>query len=127
MLAITGKSKLPALLLDRGADVNGKTIGGWTPLHAAAGMGQLEIVALLLDRGADVNGKNNEGWTPLHLYCLDRTRRRCHVLLLDRGAEVNGKTNYEWTPLRYATKCGHADVVALLLERGAKETENEKN
>ena len=38
-------------------------------------------------------------------------------LLLDRGAEVSGKTNSGSTPLHYAAWFGHADVVALLLDR----------
>ncbi len=31
-----GHADVAALLLDRGAEVNGKTIDGWTPLHYAA-------------------------------------------------------------------------------------------
>ena len=47
-----------------GTDVNA-TVGGWTPLHEAAGWGHKEIVGLLIAKGADVNAKNDGGETPL--------------------------------------------------------------
>ena len=34
---------------------------GWTPLHWAAGDGELEVVTKLLDSGADVQVKDNVG------------------------------------------------------------------
>jgi ankyrin repeat protein len=40
-------------------------------------------------------------------------------LLLDRGADVNATDYTGWTPLHAAIYGGHAEVVQLLLERGA--------
>lgn len=54
-------------LLSNGADVNVAQQGGWTPLHQAAGHGQIEMVRLLLNYGADVASKNEEGKTPIDL------------------------------------------------------------
>lgn len=51
------------LLLQKGADVNAKSIAGWTPLMLAAKNGAHEIVALLIAAGADVHAKNNSGQT----------------------------------------------------------------
>ena len=43
------------LLIDKGADIQAKSNGGWTPLHSAAGQGgHIEIVRLLCDRGAEL-------------------------------------------------------------------------
>jgi len=39
-------------------------------------------------------------------------------LLLDSGADIDAKDTY-WTALHNASRGGHADFVALLLERGA--------
>lgn len=42
------------LLLEKGADVNEKDIGGWTHLIIATADGHKEIVLLVLENGADV-------------------------------------------------------------------------
>ena len=77
---------LHALLLDRGAEVNGKDNRGWTPLHHAAWNGRSVVATLLLDRGAEVNGKNNRGWTPLD-YATWKGHADVVALLLERGAK----------------------------------------
>ncbi len=56
-----------AMLLDRGADVNARQQGGWTPLHAAAIFDDLPLVELLLSRGARADLGNDQGKTPLDI------------------------------------------------------------
>jgi ankyrin repeat protein len=50
-------------------NVNAKTKEGWTALHKAAKVGNLDVLKLLVeDFGADPNIKDNsKGFTPLHL------------------------------------------------------------
>ena len=55
------------LLLDIGADVNGRNKRRLMPLHVAIDGNHTEIVILLLAKGADVNGRDNDGETPLHI------------------------------------------------------------
>ncbi len=69
--ALNGQRDALALLLDRGAPVNGRSRDGHTALHGAAFMGHAESVRLLLERGADVNATSNNGETPLHNAGLD--------------------------------------------------------
>src|SRR5262249_37926741 len=54
------------LLLDRGADANAADKRGFTALHRAAELGQLNLVRLLLRRGARPHPEA-EGQTPLSL------------------------------------------------------------
>ena len=54
-------------LLAKGADVNAKHPGGYTPLHAAAQNGDLELARLLLDNGAIPDAVTDEGKTPLDM------------------------------------------------------------
>ncbi len=54
-------------LLEVGADVNAKDIGGYTALMWAAGLGHIDTVKLILDHGADVNVRNNYKNTALAL------------------------------------------------------------
>jgi ankyrin repeat protein len=54
------------LLIDAGADLEAKNDSGDTPLHLAAGSGNVELAALLLAKGAKVNGRDKYHNTPLH-------------------------------------------------------------
>ena len=70
----SGKKEVAALLIDKGADVNGKIAMGFTSLHNAAGSGRYEIVELLIEKGADVNEKNDFGITPLDMAEVSASR-----------------------------------------------------
>jgi len=107
------------LLLDRGAEVDAKDGGGWTPLSWAAMGGHEAVVQLLLNRGAEVNAKDKAGSTPLSQAAREGYKTVVQ-LLLDRGAEVNTKDAKGWTPLSLAAIGGHEAVVQLLLDRGAE-------
>ena len=70
--AIAGQAEVAELLLEAGADVNGRNYqNGSTALHAAAFIGQADMVALLLERGADPQAMSDDGGTPLTLAELD--------------------------------------------------------
>jgi ankyrin repeat protein/mono/diheme cytochrome c family protein len=97
--------------------INTKDPGGSTPLHHAAGYGDLETIKLLIDNGADVNAKNRRGSTPL-LWAIDNEAKV--RLLLSRGANVNARQVEGRTPLYQAASLGNATaVVRLLLDNGA--------
>ena len=40
---------------------------GWTLLHAASEVQNIELIQALIAAGANLNCKNHQGWTPLHL------------------------------------------------------------
>ncbi len=97
--------------------INEKDAAGNTPLHHAAGFGNLQTVKLLLEMGADPNAKNRRKSTPLHWAIRDEAKVR---LLLDKGAEINASQNDGRTPLYLAASLGHGNaVLRLLLDKGA--------
>lgn len=64
LYAATGpEPKALALLLDRGAPVNGRSPNGTTPLMMAARYGSEASVQLLLARGADPKARNDQNLT----------------------------------------------------------------
>ena len=111
-----GHERITKLLLDRGADVDGKGYENQqTPLIEAT-MGESdEIVKLLLDRGANIKAEY-EGETAL--VKAVRANRGIDMirLLLDGGSDVNAAEGY---PLVVESQYGNNDIVKLLLDRGA--------
>lgn len=76
---------IAGLLLDFGADVNARQIGGFTPLHAAAQNGDIEMVKLLLAYRPDVNARHAEGGTALSI-AIDWGHDEMASLLWQQGA-----------------------------------------
>src|SRR5258708_33892189 len=66
--AVTQKDLRAVLaLLQGGADVNGATADGTTPLQVAAYLDDLNIASLLIQKGANVNATNRYGASALSL------------------------------------------------------------
>lgn len=88
-----------------------------TPLHWAAMEKDLQLLELVFDEKA-LEARDFLNYTPLYLAILgDLQSVRW---LLDHGAQVNVTTRLERaTPLHWAAEQGKADIVALLLDRGA--------
>jgi len=86
------RSRTLRLLLDNGADVNGKTLRGRTPLFSAATAGWVpeESVRTLLEYGADVNVRNDEGRTALEELLVNPSARSQRVARLLREAGAQG-------------------------------------
>lgn len=136
--------ELVKLLLEKGANVEGATKLGETPLQIASGRGRKDIVLILLKHGAKIGAKDQYGRTALS-YAASANRIEVADVLLARGAEINvfeaaalGKTKkleeflssdpksakatderQGLTPLHWAVVKGHTDAVRLLLAHGA--------
>lgn len=65
--ARSGQLGCAALLLERGAAVDARTVAGSaTPLHRAAHVGCLPVIQLLVRHGADGRLQDSDGEAPLH-------------------------------------------------------------
>ena len=62
--AMCGNTAAATLLLDAGADIEGRNADGSTALHGAAFIGDATMLQLLLGRGADAGAKNLAGDPP---------------------------------------------------------------
>ncbi|OXV05084.1 hypothetical protein Egran_07148 [Elaphomyces granulatus] len=89
----SGQVVMARLLLERGAQIDGKDAFERTALICAATAGQAEVVRLLLERGADVHANAKE---------------------IDFG-------HYTGTALDEALRQGHTEIVTLLCGAGARE------
>jgi len=118
-----GKENLAKLLVEYGADVNAKDLGGDTALMWAANGGHLNVVEFLVEHGANVNAASphyaNAGSTAL-IYASERGHVTMVKYLIKHGANINAKNKNGDTALSIAEKNGHTEVTRILSEAGAR-------
>ncbi len=114
-----GQDASVALLLQHGADLNLRTLGGKTALFFAV-RNNARSVRHLLAHNATVNLVDHIGLSPL-LDCARQTTCRVDILqmLLDNGANVNYQSNLK-SALYYALSGKHFEAVIVLLRAGIR-------
>lgn len=85
--ASSGHAVIVRMLLERGADVDGKDSIPSTPVFAAASQGHAEVVRVLIDAGADLNAAAI-GLTPLEV-ARSRSHTEVVKVLLDTDGRIN--------------------------------------
>jgi len=111
------RADIARLLLDRGADVNASEPDGDTPLMIAASVGRLEFTRELLSRGASVDARDKGGHTALISAAMGALFKTMPELLVQ--AMFGGDEAAEVISLRQTLGDEHAQVMSLLLDRGA--------
>lgn len=108
---------LVKLLLQHGADENARDFGDNTPLHAAAGAGNVEIVGALLAKKADARAVNRQRVTPI-LSSASSGSVPIVEMLFAADADLKAADNLGETALHRAATGGHLDLIKFLLARG---------
>jgi len=111
---------LVKLLLASGAVPDPRTrLRALTPLPMAAESGDAALIETLLKAGAAVDATNDSGTTPLMIAAASGNTAAVNALLA-HGADVNAREKtYGQTALFFAGGRNRADVVRLLLSKGA--------
>jgi hypothetical protein len=94
--------------------------GDTTPVIDAARAGDVATLEKLFAGGADPNqvaGVND--WPPL-MHAIHKGQKKSVRVLLKHGANVNFQTAHWSTPLIMAAGYGYSDIVAMLLDAGAR-------
>lgn len=84
-----------------------------TPLHLAAGGGDIQRVQLLVRDGADVNARDAAGQTPLH-YAASNGHGQTTQTLMGLGADPSAKDHAGHAPRYYAERNGHSGTAEYL-------------
>ncbi|KAF1955877.1 hypothetical protein CC80DRAFT_446803 [Byssothecium circinans] len=95
------------------ADIDAGDSHGWTPLHWAASMGQVDAAKLLLHHGAAVDSLDSAQWTPL-FWAAIKGHHDIASLLLSHGANVHQVDSDGMTPLHWSVSAGQNATTHLL-------------
>lgn len=117
--ALYGDASLVSRLIALGGDPNIGNDAGVTALIWAAT--DPAKVRILVDAGADVNARSDNARTPLFAAATRHGNAGVLELLIEQGAEVNPPNlgPADSTPLVEAARVGDAEMVRLLVDRGA--------
>lgn len=106
------------LVKQAGADVDGQTTDGRTPLHLASQRGQYRVARILIELGADVHKSSAVLNTALHV-AAETGHTSTSRLLIKHHADIHAQNVQSLTPLHLASQRGHLATVKMLIEEGA--------
>ena len=108
------------LLVEGGADLEGRDGKDNTPLLVACSSGMLGVVRTLVECGADVDVMAGDTYarTPLYLACKGNYPEMVKVLI-EGGADVDVEGRCWYGPLFIACCGGFTEIVRLLVDAGA--------
>jgi ankyrin repeat protein len=108
------------LLLEFGADINGRDSSGSCALSRAVTYGQVDEARYLISRGADVESRNCNDCTPLHCAASSAEHgRELSQLLLAHGADAWARTRAKCIlPVHFAAGHGSVDTCRFFTELG---------
>ena len=123
-----GNEAMVDILMDAGADVNGRRGEGQapmvstaiTPLHEAVKMQNTDMAERLITHSADVNAENAGGQTPLY-YAVYRHDPQMIDLLIQHGADIHHKDEDGRTAADWAVARRDRALVDLLVGHGVKQ------
>eukprot|EP01103_Thecamoeba_quadrilineata_P002403 TRINITY_DN12365_c0_g1_i1.p1 TRINITY_DN12365_c0_g1~~TRINITY_DN12365_c0_g1_i1.p1 ORF type:complete len:277 (-),score=56.42 TRINITY_DN12365_c0_g1_i1:197-1027(-) len=95
--------------------IQSKSYDDRTPLHIAAGYGNVGCMKILIDHGASQNSKTESGMTPL-AFAASRSQTESVAMLIEAGSNVNAKNFHGETPLHLALRRGKLEENKALLE-----------
>lgn len=117
--ALGGQIHCVKMLLNRGADVNGRDALGRSALHYAIYNNKREAFDVLCKRGADCFLADCEGMTPLHLAaargCISISEKLLSMPSFDEKALL-ATDAFDCTSLHHATWRHHEDVFTKLID-----------
>ena len=105
-------------MLDLGSDPNIRDSNGWSALHYACQLGDLQSVIILVEKGSMIDSYSNNKRTPLHLAAL-KGYPEIVQFLLENGSDQDFQDELGCTPLHLAAKKGHVECINILLISGA--------
>ena len=119
-----GDVEAVTMLLDMGAEVNARSVGGATPLYLAAFATQNATACIVLLRRAGAKLTiAGDGCGPLHLACGAGTKEAV-AELVRMGAALEARSNDGYGVFEYAIRYDNVNVLEWLLDNSAVDIDN---
>jgi len=116
-----GHTEIFNKLIEKGVDINEANNKGETALYISIYKRKFNLAKSLIKKGADLNLASTAGYTPLIL----AARYKMTAIatdLINAGCDINVhlKTRNKQSALTFAKSTGNKELLALLIEKGAK-------
>ncbi|EEP78546.1 conserved hypothetical protein [Uncinocarpus reesii 1704] len=108
------------LLLQKGADVNVKSVTGQNAMHFATSKGNTDIVRTLLANKCSARVRDNRGQLALHRAAAIGSVPILNLLLEEGKSPLNATDMDGLTALHHAISEGHGEAALVLLRAGAE-------
>lgn len=106
--------------------INEENVGGATPLHIAARIGNLEITSILLENDASINSTDNEKWTPLMRAAMAGNGSIVGALL-NKGANILQTNSAGEGAIIHATMSGCNECLTEIVNKAKSDPINLSN
>ncbi|XP_033225980.1 serine/threonine-protein phosphatase 6 regulatory ankyrin repeat subunit C [Belonocnema kinseyi] len=117
LAAMNGYTHLVKFLVqDHGAAIDVLTLKKQTPLHLAAGAGQLEVCKLLLELGASIDATDDQGQKPIHAAAMNNYAEVAQLFLQRHPSLVMACTKDGNTCAHIAAMQGSVRVIEELMK-----------
>jgi ankyrin repeat protein len=73
-------------IIDKGVDLECKTMNIWRPIHFLCRHSTPEMIKYIIDKGVDLECETNYNWRPIHLICRYSTPEMIKYII-DKGAK----------------------------------------
>ncbi|KAI9283897.1 ankyrin repeat-containing domain protein, partial [Umbelopsis sp. AD052] len=117
-LFLAGKyPDLVATLVDKGSDMEARTLRGYTPIHYYTFRGYFGSLRLLLNLGCNMSSFDYESQTALH-HAVKGDNLAITELLVHRGIDLNAWDCKGLTALHIAIQKNNIDIVEAIVQKG---------
>lgn len=117
--------KIRYLVKNEGRSISYKDASGETALHHAARWCKAKAIPVIVELGGETDARSKNNDAPLHVAASKFGCQSTIANLLNAGAAINSIGSEGETALHKAVKWGDAEIVKLLLDRGALTTKRD--
>lgn len=120
-----------AQLLERGAEPELANNNKWLPIHYACFKGEAEVTCLLLQRRPHTacakTSIENGNWSPIHFATASGSIVCIALILVHSPMEIHALSGKGLTVAHVAACSGHANILSMLLDKGASGETHDDN